>query len=106
MHVWCKKNLPFLAQTMDKTGIYLLPEKIDVIKIFLQPESVRQLRRFIRMINYYRWLLLHRSSKLITLTLKNTQLKNAQILLHVPALCAFHEIKKAIAIFVKLIYLW
>ena len=39
---------------IDEQGITPVPEKVTAIQNFLQPTSLRQLRRFLGLVNYYR----------------------------------------------------
>ena len=47
-------SVEFLEHQIDKTGITPLPSKIEAIKNFPVPTSLKQLRRFVGIVNYYR----------------------------------------------------
>ena len=47
-------SVEFLGYQIDQTGITPLPFKIEAIKNFLVPTSLKQLRRFVGIVNYYR----------------------------------------------------
>ena len=100
-------KLNFLGHEIDETGIAPLPEKVSAIQNFEQPTSLRQLRRFIGMINYYRQFIPHCSTILAPLTdsLKNQKKKNAKITIQGEALEAFTKAKTALSQFTKLNYL-
>ena len=48
-----QQELQFLGHRISATGISPLPEKVDAIKSFPRPERLKQLRRFLGMINFY-----------------------------------------------------
>lgn len=47
-------SLEFLGHFVDCNGIRPLPDKVKAIIDFPRPESLRQLRRFLGLVNYYR----------------------------------------------------
>ena len=49
-----KNSLEFLGYQVDEHGISPLPERVSAIREFAQPTSVKELQRFLGMINYYR----------------------------------------------------
>lgn len=49
-----KSSVTFLGHQVDGDGIRPLPEKVTAIKEFPLPETVRQLRRFLAMLNFYK----------------------------------------------------
>ena len=49
-----KNSLEFLGYHVDEHGILPLPERVSAIREFAQPTSVKELQRFLGMINYYR----------------------------------------------------
>lgn len=51
------KEVSFLGYNVSSFGIRPLPEKIQAVKDFPIPKSVKQLRRFLGMVNFYRRLL-------------------------------------------------
>lgn len=48
-----KKSLDFLGHSVSDEGICPLPSKVKAVQDFPRPTTVRQLRRFLGMINYY-----------------------------------------------------
>jgi hypothetical protein len=48
------KEIEFLGNTVNSDNIKLTPEKTQVISDFPKPLTIRQLRRFLQMINFYR----------------------------------------------------
>ena len=52
-------ELDFLGHHIDQHGITPLPEKVKVVRDFPQPQSQRQLRQFIRLVNFYHRFLPH-----------------------------------------------
>lgn len=97
-------ELNFLGHVIDQNGISPLPEKIEAIQNFPQPTSVRQLRRFIGTLNYYRRFIPNCSSILTPLT-NIIQKKNKNITLPPDAVEAFNTAKSALADFTKLSYI-
>ena len=49
-----KSSLEFLGYHVDHNGISPLPERVSAIRDFVRPTSVKELQRFLGMINYYR----------------------------------------------------
>ena len=47
-------NLNFLGHHVDKHGIKPLDEKVQIIRDFPRPTSMKQLRRFLGLVNFYR----------------------------------------------------
>ena len=47
-------KLNFIGHMIDEQGIKPVPEKVTVVRNFPQPTSLRQLRRFLGLVNYYR----------------------------------------------------
>ena len=97
-------ELYFLGHVIDQNGISPLPEKIEAIQNFPQPTSVRQLRRFVGTLNYYRRFIPNCSSILTPLT-NIIQKKNKNITLPPDAVEAFNNAKSALADFTKLSYI-
>lgn len=54
------KEIEFLGYTVNSDGIKPLPERVEAINNFPKPENVKQLRRFLGMVNFYRRLLVKR----------------------------------------------
>jgi hypothetical protein len=48
------KEIEFLGHTVSSEGIKPTPEKTQVINDFPKPLTIRQLRRYLGMINFYR----------------------------------------------------
>ena len=92
---------------IDEQGITPVPEKVTAIQNFPQPTSLRQLRRFLGLVNYYRRFIPGCSRILTPLTnmLQQQKNKNAKIQIEREALTAFHNAKKALADFTKLSYI-
>lgn len=49
-----KSEVKFLGYLVSSAGIVPLPEKVEAIRQFPKPQNVRQLRRFLGMLNFYR----------------------------------------------------
>ncbi|GFY37595.1 transposon Ty3-I Gag-Pol polyprotein [Trichonephila inaurata madagascariensis] len=47
-------EVPFVGYLVDKDGILPLPEKVELIAIYKQPTTVRDLRKFLGILNFYR----------------------------------------------------
>jgi hypothetical protein len=52
--VFIKSNVKFLGYLIDSNGIQPLPEKVAVITNFKLPGTIKDLQRFLGMVNYYR----------------------------------------------------
>lgn len=52
--VFGQSEVKFLGYSVNKRGTQPLPGKVDAVRNFPQPENVKQLRRFLGMINFYR----------------------------------------------------
>ncbi|CAK9832763.1 Transposon Ty3-I Gag-Pol polyprotein [Anthophora retusa] len=52
--VFGKKEVRFLGYTVNQHGTRPLKDRVQAIKEFPQPKSIRELRRFLGMINFYR----------------------------------------------------
>ena len=97
-------SIEFLRHSTDAEGITSLPTKISAIQDFPTPTSIRQLRRFIGMINFYRRFIPNCSTILRPFT--NLLLrKNRNISLETNALHAFNAAKTALVNFTKLSYI-
>lgn len=94
----------FLGHHIDANGITPLPEKIDAIRNFPTPTSIKQIRRFIGMINFYRRFIPNCSTILSPLT-NLIERKNKQIILEGEALRAFETAKIALIRFTKLSFI-
>ena len=49
-----KSSLDFLGYKVDTTGISPLPERVEAIRAVPPPTNIKELQRFLGMINYYR----------------------------------------------------
>ncbi|GFY73529.1 transposon Tf2-11 polyprotein [Trichonephila inaurata madagascariensis] len=47
-------EVPFVGYLVDKDGILPLPEKVELIANYKQPTTVRDLRKFLGILNFYR----------------------------------------------------
>jgi predicted aspartyl protease len=63
-----KPELEYLGYWITRKGIQPIPKKIDAIQNLAPPTTVRELRRFIGLINYYRDMWIRRSDVLTPLT--------------------------------------
>ena len=97
-------SIEFLGHNTDAEGITPLPTKISAIQDFPTPTSMKQLRRFIGMINFYRRFIPKCSTILQPLT-NLLQRKNRNISLETDALHAFNAAKTALVNFTKLSYI-
>ena len=52
--MFAEKEKNFLGHVIDSKGIKPLPNKVDAIKNFPQPRTVKELRKFLGLVNYYR----------------------------------------------------
>ncbi|XP_055584826.1 uncharacterized protein LOC129737691 [Uranotaenia lowii] len=70
---FCCQELPYLGYILSKDGLRPNPDRIQAIIGYQVPKSVRQLRRFLGMVNYYRRFIENFSSIVAPLTdlLKN-----------------------------------
>ena len=100
-------KLNYLGHMIDEQGITPVPEKVTSIQNFPQPTSLRQLQRFLGLVNYYRRFIPGCSRILTPLTnmLQQQKNKNAKIQIEGEALTSFHNAKKALADFTKLSYI-
>ena len=96
-------HMNFLGHRIDANGITPLPEKIATIQDFPTPISMKQLRRFLGMINFYRRFIPNCSAILQPLT-DTLEKKNRTIKIEGSTLDAFHSAKHALANFTKLSY--
>ena len=100
-------KINFLGHMIDEQGIIPVPEKVTAIQNFPQPTSLRQFRRFLGLVNYYRRFIPGCSRILTPFTnmLQQQQKnKNAKILVE-EALTAFQNAKKALVDFTRLSYI-
>lgn len=52
--VFGQERVKFLGYSVGGSGTQPLPQKVDALKDFPKPETIKQLRRFLGMINFYR----------------------------------------------------
>lgn len=97
-------QIHFLGHQIDANGITPLPDKIDAIRNFPTPASMRQIRRFIGMVNFYRRFIPNCSTILSPLT-KLIERKNKPVTLEGEALQAFQSAKTALENFTKLSFI-
>jgi hypothetical protein len=65
---FCAEEIKYLGYWISKSGIQPIPKKVEAIKNMVGPTTLRELRRFIGMVNYYRDMWVRRSSLLAPLT--------------------------------------
>ena len=95
-------SIEFLRHQIDKTGISLLSSKIETIKNF-RSYIIKQLRRFVGIVNYYR----HFIPKCLYILTELTDIlksKGRDINLNEKALEPFNTAKQSIANYTKSIY--
>lgn len=63
-----KDELEYLGYWITRQGIKPIPKKVEAIKNIDPPKNVRELRRFIGLVNYYRDMWIRRSDVLAPLT--------------------------------------
>ena len=56
---WGQPTVPFLGYQVSATGIIPLPEKVQAISEYPRPTTVKELRRFLGVVNFYRKSLPH-----------------------------------------------
>lgn len=54
-----QREIKFLGHTVNKDGIAPLPDKVEAVVNFPKPSNVKELRRFLAMINFYRRFIPH-----------------------------------------------
>lgn len=62
--VFGKDSLDFLGHRLCQEGICPLPAKVKAVQHFPRPDTVKQLRRFLGMINYYHRFIPHAAARL------------------------------------------
>lgn len=89
-------KLTFLGHVIDENGLTPLDEK--AINDFPSPSTLRQLRRFLGMVNYYRQFINNCAIILLRLTslLYKHKRKNPKITLSADELDSFHRAKQAL----------
>jgi hypothetical protein len=53
---WVTEEVEYLGFILTKQGIKPQPKKVKAIKAIAPPKNRRQLRRFIGMVNFYRYM--------------------------------------------------
>ncbi|CAE1290002.1 unnamed protein product [Acanthosepion pharaonis] len=89
-------SVDFLGHRTDAEGIAPLPDKISSIRDFPTPTFMKQLRRFLGMLNFYRRFIPNCATILQPL-MNLLQRRNKDISLEGDALHAFHTAKAALA---------
>ena len=88
------EELKFLGHRVSKNGIEVLPERVTAIREFPQPKSIRQLRRFLGMINFYRRFIKN-AARILSPLYKMTKPKSFKW--STEAIKAFRDSKEALA---------
>ena len=73
---FCKTEIDYLGYVVTREGIKPQPKKLEAIMNLAPPENVRDVRRFLGMVQYYRDLWQHRSHILAPLTELTGKKKN------------------------------
>ena len=97
-------HIDFRGHHTDVNGIAPLSDKVKAIQEFPVPTTIKQLRRFIRMINFYRRIISNCSTILNPLT-NLLQRKNKTITSKSKPLRAFRSTKTALVNFTKLAFI-
>lgn len=96
-----KSSLSFLGHHINEQGIRPLPEKVSAILQLENPTTVKELRRYLGMLNFYRRFIPHAAETLIPLydllTKHNKLSKNAPLHWTVEAERSFNQAKNALA---------
>lgn len=101
--VFAVPKITFLGHIIDKEGITPLHDKIDTINDFPIPSTIRQVRRFLGMVNYYRQFIPNCASIILPLTsLQSRHKKNARISRSADERNAFEQAKQSLKYFSKL----
>lgn len=64
---FCKDEVQFLGHMVNKDGIYPLPHKVEAISNYKKPTNVKEVRRFLAMLNFYRRFVPHAAETQIPL---------------------------------------
>lgn len=101
------RKLTFLGHVIDENGLAPLDEKVKAISDFPPPSTLRQIRRFIGMINYYRRFIRDCAIILLPLTnlLSKHKRKTPKIVLSVGEMDSFQKAKQALQDCTKLVYI-
>ena len=97
-----RAELEYLGYWITRDGFQPLPQKVQAIINMKAPQNVRQLRRFIGMINFYRDMWIRRSHILAPLTRLTS--KKTKFVWDEAVQKAFEEIKRVVARDVVLAY--
>ena len=93
------RELQFLGHHVNKDGVCPLSDQVQIIRYFPQPTSLRQLREFLRLVNFYHRFIPRCAKILIPLNelLKATSSNSRAIQWNSDATTAFQNIKDALA---------
>jgi hypothetical protein len=91
---FCAEEIEYLGYWISKSGIQKNPKKVEAIKNMVRPTTRKELRRFIGMVNYYRYMWIQRSSLLAPFT--SMTIKNLKFVWTDEHRKAFDDIKKII----------
>ena len=92
-------ELDFLGNHIDCNGNTPLQDKVQAIRDFPQPDSQRKLRRFIGLVNFYHWFLLHCAELMqpLHVLLASSKPKSQMLAWNDTALASFNATKEALA---------
>lgn len=105
--VFAVPKLTFLGHIIDGQGLSPLDQKITAITNYPPPSTMKQLRRFLEMVNYYRQFIPNCASILLPLTniLSLRKNKKSQISLSEDELQSFQNAEEALQNCTKLTYI-
>lgn len=89
------KEMEFLGYLVNREGIKPLPARVEAINKFPKPENVKQLRRFLGMLNFYRRFVNNAATSMAPLhdMLKGVKKNNAPVTWNEAAENAFNNVK-------------
>ena len=94
--VFAQSSLSFLGHTITAAGITPLSSHVDAVRDYLPPSSLKDLRRFLSLVNFYRCFVPHAAAILRPLT--DALAGNPRSLTWTPDMrAAFRDIKSALA---------
>ena len=99
-YTFAKREVQFLGYTVNGNGTKPLAEKVEAILEFPKPTTVKQLRRFLGMVNFYRRFISKTASLQVLLNhlLEGRKLRSdAPIQWSTEAETAFHALKNALS---------